>query len=294
VYASDALSTPAAVAISLVTRRRVICHEHDAPAADGANASASWFMRLVLGARARLARRAAWCVLPNAGRLRALAAVAPERVLTVWNCPSRDEVAAMPPRRDRGGLRVLFHGSIGPGRVPLTFIDALARLPESVTFTIAGYETVGHQGYLDAIRSRARALGIEGRVSYAGVLATRRDLLAHCAGFDVGVSLMPMDSSDLNEQTMVGASNKPFDYLACGLPVLVSDLPEWRSTYADAGYGLACDPASPESIAAALGWWLAHPAERAAMGERGRARIAADWNYEARFAPVLARMDAAA
>jgi glycosyltransferase involved in cell wall biosynthesis len=215
-------------------------------------------------------------------------------VLTVWNCPSRDDVIAAPARRDRAGLRVLFHGSIGPGRVPLALIDALARLPASVTLTIAGYETVGHQGYLDAIRSRARALNLGERVSYAGVLPTRRDLMAHCAGFDVGVSLMPMDSADLNEQTMVGASNKPFDYLACGLPVLVSDLPDWRATYADPGYGLACDPTSEESIAAALGWWLAHPAERAAMGERGRARIAADWNYETRFAPVLARMDAAA
>jgi hypothetical protein len=30
------------------------------------------------------------------------------------------------------------------------------------------------------------------------------------------------------------------------------------------------------------------------MGERGRRRIAAEWNYETQFAPVLAHLSAAA
>ena len=76
--------------------------------------------------------------------------------------------------------------------------------------------------------------------------------------------------------------------------MLVSDLPEWRETYVDTGLGRACQPASAESIADALRWFLTHPAERIAMGERGRARILQDWNYETRFAPVLARLKAVA
>jgi glycosyltransferase involved in cell wall biosynthesis len=100
---------------------------------------------------------------------------------------------------------------------------------------------------------------------------------------------MPTDSQDPNLQFMVGASNKPFDYLACGLALLVSDLPSWRQLYVDASYGLVCDPDDPASIAAALLWFLEHPDDQRAMGERGRQRVATEWNYEHQFAPVLER-----
>jgi glycosyltransferase involved in cell wall biosynthesis len=86
---------------------------------------------------------------------------------------------------------------------------------------------------------------------------------------------------------MTGASNKPFDYLACGLALLVSDLPEWRALYVDNGYAVAVDPDNAHSIAAALNWLRMHPAEMRAMGERGRQRVFDEWNYETQFAPVL-------
>jgi hypothetical protein len=53
------------------------------------------------------------------------------------------------------------------------------------------------------------------------------------------------------------------------------------------GYGLACDPADPRSIAAAIGWLFEHPDEMRAMGEAGRRRILAEWNYENTFRPVF-------
>jgi Glycosyl transferases group 1 len=56
------------------------------------------------------------------------------------------------------------------------------------------------------------------------------------------------------------------------------------------GYARACDPTDPTSIAAAFAWFLDHPAERRAMGARGRAKIEAEWNYDVAFAPVLATL----
>jgi glycosyltransferase involved in cell wall biosynthesis len=89
---------------------------------------------------------------------------------------------------------------------------------------------------------------------------------------------------------MAGASNKPFDYMAAGLPVLVSDLEEWRDLYVAPGYGLACDPDDAQSIIEALRWFLGHGAERHAMAARARAKIEADWNYDTAFAPILAEL----
>jgi glycosyltransferase involved in cell wall biosynthesis len=136
----------------------------------------------------------------------------------------------------------------------------------------------------------AAQLGIAGRVEFLGPVPQREELLALCRQCDVGLSLMPKQSLDNNEQTMTGASNKPFDYLACGLALLVSDLPDWRVLFVDGGYALAVDPADPHSIATAVRWLLEHPAESRAMGERGRQRILREWNYEEQFAPVLPRL----
>jgi glycosyltransferase involved in cell wall biosynthesis len=57
--------------------------------------------------------------------------------------------------------------------------------------------------------------------------------------------------------------------------------------YVDSGYGLACDPDDPRSIAAALHWFLEHPVEMRKMGERGRQKIRTEWNYETQFSPVF-------
>src|SRR5262249_36064415 len=146
-------------------------------------------------------------------------------VIVVQNCPTLDEVG--PPRAPHDGpLRVLYHGSIVPARLPLTVIDAIAAVPD-VTLVIAGYETVGHPGHVEALLSRARGLGVSDRVNHRGLVPLRRDLLEECASCDVGLALMPMESDDINEQAMAGASNKPFDYLARGLPLIVSDLRDW-------------------------------------------------------------------
>jgi glycosyltransferase involved in cell wall biosynthesis len=290
VYVSDPLACPAALALRPLVDARFIYHEHDSPAEDSAAHSA--FMRVVLRARRALAARAELCVLPNAERAELFRQQTGRKrdVVTVWNCPMRAEVGG---ERDGGAtsrLRVLYHGSIVPARLPRTVLPALASLPEPVSLVVAGYETAGHPGYVEALRREAGALGVIDRVTFAGTLPTREALMRQCRTCDVGMALLPITSEDVNERAMVGASNKVFDYLACGLAVLVGNMPVWRETFAEAGFGRTCDPASPESIARALGWLLEHPEERVAMGRRGRQRIAADWNYEHQFAPVLARI----
>jgi glycosyltransferase involved in cell wall biosynthesis len=177
-----------------------------------------------------------------------------------------------------------------PARLPVSVVKALAILPESVKLRVIGYETIGHPGYVSELLETGKRLGVGDRIEFLGTLPDREELLSWCRKCDVGLSLMPKGSDDINERTMAGASNKPFDYLSCGLALLVSDLPDWRTTYVEAGYGLTCDPDDSDSIATALRWFLGHPVEMREMGERGRQKIAAEWNYEMKFSPVIERM----
>ena len=288
VYASDPLATPVSLALQRKSGARVIYHEHDSP--DRSLPSTSRFMRAVLVARAALARRADLCVLPSARRAELFAAeTGAPRVETVWNCPLRAEVADPRPEPWTGGMRLLYHGSIVPARLPLTVVDAMAEV-RAATLSIAGYETAGFPGYVAAFCARAGARGLADRVTWAGTLPSRAALMAHAAACDVGLALLPSETTDLNERHMVGASNKPFDYLAHGLALLVGDRPEWLTAFVEPGVARGCRPESAASIAGALRWFADHPHETRAMGERGRQRIAADWNYERMFASVIRYM----
>ncbi|MHB2020127.1 MAG: glycosyltransferase family protein, partial [Candidatus Xenobia bacterium] len=96
--------------------------------------------------------------------------------------------------------------------------------------------------------------------------------------------------ASVNEQTMAGASNKAFEYLAAGLGLLVSDRPEWVTMFVAPGYALACDPRSPDSIATSIRRFMDDPMMLHEMGERGRQRVAAEWNYERQFKTVAERL----
>ena len=288
IYASDALSCPVALLLNVLLKIPMLYHEHDSPSTE----SSGWFARVCLAARKACAHRATLCLLPNRQRAEKFAAETeikrcPE---VVWNCPSRREAIGSD-RESRPGLRLLYHGSIVPDRMPLTVIDALATLPDDACISIVGYETSGSIGYIRELRHKATKLGISHRVEVLGSLALRSELLDVARSCDVGLALMPSNTDDLNLQAMTGASNKPFDYLACGLAVLVSDLPDWREMYIEPRYGLCCDPDRAESIATALRWFHENAPEREAMGERGRLRVSEDWNYEKQFFPVLNRLE---
>jgi glycosyltransferase involved in cell wall biosynthesis len=271
---------------------RVVYHEHDSP--DDTAARTSLFVRVVLAARRRLARSADACVLPNEQRAAEFSRTTGRRsVEAVWNCPRRTDVVGERVHIADAPLRVLYHGTIVPVRLPLTVIDAIAAVP-ATTLAVVGYGTVGHRNYLDQLKRRAAALGISDRVQFAGTFSHRRDLMDHCSTCDVGLSLLSGTFSDFNERTMVGASSKVFEYLACGLALLVGNLPDWREAYVDTGLGRSCDPESVDSIAAALRWFVEHPEERREMGRRGRRRILDEWNYDRTFQPIVDRMVASA
>jgi glycosyltransferase involved in cell wall biosynthesis len=289
-YASDLLASPIAWLLTFWPGFDVVYHEHDTPAQVNANTpAATRFMRAILWTRRRVARRARFCVLPNEKRVEAFRAQTQTNrpLYCVWNCPSRLEAAAVTSHISSEQLTVFYHGSIVPDRLSLNVVRALAELPHAVSLEFAGYETIGHEGYIRQILAEAERIGVLDRVKYIGALP-RAELLLRCSQAHAGLSLLPTDSQDLSMATMVGASNKPFDYLLCELALLVPDLPDWKEIFVQSHYGLACDPRDPTSIAIALRWLLDHPEERQRMSTEGRKRILSEWNYENQFASVKA------
>ncbi|MBV9744651.1 MAG: glycosyltransferase [Acidobacteriia bacterium] len=277
IYASDSFSSPPTLLASLLFRCGVIFHEHDTPVNKNTQ-----FSRFLFWTRRRLARRANLNILPNQARAEAFERdTQASRVQVVWNCPSIKEVA---PLENRDSFVLYYHGNISPNLVPLSAVEALKTLPEDVVLRILGYETQGSVGYSQQIMERAAVLGVAHRLQILPAVG-RAELVTLCRKGDVGLAFFPEPTTPRN--SYAGASNKVFDYLCCGLPIIISDNPEWNRFFAGTDVTVACDPADPNSISQTVLWFYRHRAELRSMGQEGRRKILAEWNYEKQFAPVL-------
>lgn len=283
IYASDPISCFPALVAAWVCGARIIYHEHDSPDSELA------LNRLFRWARRRVFGTARLVVFPSESRAKAVLAgsrVQPREWLTVWNVP---RLAEIPPRSrsESVKLRLYYHGSINADRLPSTVIEALATFDGQVTLDIAGYESRSGAGHVASLLALAERLGVGPSVRYLGQVSGRDTLLRAAAECDVGLALMPVETTDVNMRHMAGASNKPFDYLAAGLALLVSDLPDWRSMFVDAYFARACSPTSATSMQEAMRWYLDNPSESVRMGERGREKVICSWNYDSAFGSLV-------
>jgi glycosyltransferase involved in cell wall biosynthesis len=285
VYASDPLGAGPGLLAARLSRARLVYHEHDSPASGSLHP-------LLARARAAAARRAQLVIFPNEARARTAQTelgFSADRLRIVWNMPSRAELPSLEGRTE-APLVLYYHGSITPDRLPLAVVEAVRRLRGRTSLRIAGYEAPGAAGYIQRMLELGDGSDSPGVVHYVGQVPQRAELVTTAAQAHIGLALIPCHGNDVNLDHMTGASNKPFDYMAAGLALLVSDRPDWRDMFVAPGYAQACDPTDPASIATALAWFLDHPAERRAMGANCRAKIEAEWNYDSAFAPVMSAL----
>lgn len=281
IYASDPSGAMPGVAASIACGAPLLYHEHDSPDRE------LDLNPLFRKARRLALRRAVQIVFPNAARAESAAVetgLERRKLAIVWNLPRRAEVPPAAPPPDQP-LILYYHGTIVPDRLPLGVVEALLRFDGAVHLRFAGYETASGVGHSARLHKLAADAGLPACVQSLGEYS-RHLLMEVARDAHIGLALMPPANPDINMRHMTGASNKAFDYLAAGLGLLVSDLADWREMFVAPGLARACDPGNVDSLAMQIRWFLEHPAERAAMGQAGRARILDDWNYETAFAPV--------
>ena len=252
-----------------------------------------------------MARSADLCILPNEKRLQEFVRKTGRRKPTelVWNVPSLEEVG--PEKRPgnlAGPLRLFYGGSLSRERLPWAVLQVILGFGGKVRLDLVGYPNYEDRDYPEAIRAADEGKGV---LCYHGTLPQRGDLFRVMDECEAALCLMPMRSRYSGMEQMAGASNKPFDAMAKGLALVVSDLPAWKELYlpghiedspkgyqtSNVGYGIAINPESGESVRAGLEWMLSNREKLWEMGERGRQKIQKEWNYEKMFAPVLRRLE---
>jgi glycosyltransferase involved in cell wall biosynthesis len=153
--------------------------------------------------------------------------------------------------------------------------------------------------YLDIIR-QLHATGVPARLVLAGVFTPARERDAFLsAAHDLQNSIQILDwlpyerISNVLTQVDVGLALlqpepryiaalpvKLFEYMAAGLPILLSDFPAVRQVVAHAHCGALLDPGDSQAAVAQLLEWRKNPDLARRMGANGRQAVLNEYNWE--------------
>lgn len=240
--------------------------------------------------RARWTRRAFWSFWENGGfaLIRRCVTVSPAilerlkarhprvRFRLLPNMPSGEPGEIVPPPKG-GPIRLVYQGGL---RKASGLPELIAALPARPGIELDVYGGGSEEGVL---REAARVSGISDRVRFHGVVPFER-LPGLMAGMHAGVHLV-QPTCDSFALTL---SNKIFDYVRAGVPVLFSDNPAHRALLEEFRVGGVADAFSPDAVGAALDRLLAD--REAFAGACGAAR--GRWRWETFFPGALELLEA--
>lgn len=157
-------------------------------------------------------------------------------------------------------------GNFNPTKGHDHLVEALAAVRQSVPAAVAriyGAPSPAHPTLAQDVRVRATELGLD---DHAVVLADGgRDVPVLMPGFDV-LSLSSVRRSE-------GMPTVILEAMACGLPVVATDVGAVRELVVDGETGIIVEPEDPQQFAQALKRVVEDSGLRARMGAAGRARF---------------------
>jgi glycosyltransferase involved in cell wall biosynthesis len=209
-----------------------------------------------------------------------------ERPTVVRNVPDLPPPASAPDLREQmeiGSAPLVLHqGAVAEGRGGGNLVRAVAEM-DSAHLLFLGADGAFAEGLVHL----ASELGVGERTHFHPPVGLT-ELLSYTTQADVGVSLL----EDTCDNHRLALPNKLFEYLAAGLPVVVSDLPEMRRLVSERQVGWVTDPGDPADIARAL---AAATVSRGDESLENRVRVAAaelNWRRErSRLTDLYARLE---
>ncbi|MGA8222144.1 MAG: glycosyltransferase [Candidatus Acidiferrales bacterium] len=260
---------PLAFALKLLFRKRVIYDAYeDFPSIARSHASIPRLLRPIaaqfMAATEHLAARCFdGITTADPFTLRRLARTGRSRKIVFHNFPNFDFFP--PPSPQPKPFDLVYRGGLSERAGTFVLLNAmrlLANRGQPARLSLIGYHD-SPAAEADLLE-RIRVLGLKSTVVLTGKIA-HEDMAAALSSARIGVSPL-QDTSKFRVNIPV----KVFEYWACGLPVIASDLPSIRPYFKNARAGLLFPPGDASSLAQSIAWMLDHPAQAARMGLRGR------------------------
>lgn len=191
-----------------------------------------------------------------------------ERTVVVRNLPLLEEFAGVRPPAN-GRADVVYVGGLTNPRGLREMVEAARRLrdPDARIVLIGGFGA-------PEVEREARALPGWEAVEHTGPLG-RPAVRDRLAAARVGLALLHPERSYTES-----LPTKVFEYMAAGLPAVVSDFPYFRELLEPIGCATFVEPRDPEEVAAAIDGLLADKERAEEMGRRGADAVRERLNWE--------------
>jgi len=199
--------------------------------------------------------------------------------VTVHNYPNLDHFLELP-SLPRDPYKLVYTGSIGETYGIQTLIAMLALLKNSPVY-LALFGTYRENDAEDKVRDLLNHYKVEDKYRFQGYIPykqVREQLVSAQAGF-IALQNIPA------YYTLY--PRKMFEYMACGLPVIASNLRALGQIISDADCGILVEPDNPTAFAEAVQFLLEHPAEARRLGENGRRAVMEKYNWHSEAEKLL-------
>jgi glycosyltransferase involved in cell wall biosynthesis len=203
----------------------------------------------------------------------------PRRTVVVQNFSMTDELQVNSPRpySTRDPLFV-YIGAMGRERGAYEMVQAIGDTAVSTGARLILGGPTNEVGLLDNLRSMP---GWE-RVEHHH-WQTREQIAGHLDRARAGVAVLHHTGNYAESYPV-----KVFEYMAAGLPIIMSDFPLWRQLFDNVRCAIFVDPEKPATLTAAMEWILANPDEAERMGARGRDAVRQRFNWQAEAKKLVA------
>jgi glycosyltransferase involved in cell wall biosynthesis len=195
------------------------------------------------------------------------------RKLVFFNFPNLDLFP--PPRVKTKKFDVVYRGGLSARAGTLLLLEAMRLLADRgkpTSLLLIGY--FDDARFEIELRERIREFGLSANVELRG-RTEHEDMAEALSEARIGVSpLQDIPKFRLNIPVKI------FEYWACGLPVVASDLPPMRPFFSNVSGGFLCEPGDAAALAHSICWLLDHPSAAKRMGRNGRSAIVQRFNNQ--------------
>lgn len=200
--------------------------------------------------------------------LRRFARTGSSRKLVLYNFPHLDFFP--PPRKSSRPkeFEIVYRGGLSERAGTYVLLEAMRILHEfgrDVRLLLIGYSD--GPASENRLRETIHSFGLTASTELLGRIP-HEEMAVALSRARIGVSPLLVTS-----KFRINIPVKIFEYWACGLPIIASDLPPIWPFIRPVDAGLLVPPGDPHALALSIQWLLDHRAEAERMGRAGRAAI---------------------
>ncbi|MDZ7687767.1 MAG: glycosyltransferase family 4 protein [Halobacteriales archaeon] len=174
-----------------------------------------------------------------------------------------------------GEFVVMYIGNFTPQRELDAAIDAMRHVVDEVPGAKLYLIGDGQEAYISKLKQQRDELGLEDSVVFTGWVEFE-DLPSYTAASDVSLCLLQTDNKD----SQCAITNKLFQAMAFGTPILITDTEAMRRIVEKEDCGVVAESTEPEEISEKLLELYRNPELADELGENGKEAAEREYNFE--------------